>query len=154
MLWGIPFPLGMFLVVLLSSTAWAERTPAGQFFLLERGVRQEGMAGAWAALSDDVGGAFSNPAGLAWLEQSAVFAGGFYRPLDDGKLAFGSLGFIRRTGLGTAYGIAASSFHNVVQDYDSLGNPVDLTFTFTRDTTPDMAGPLNGITRLRRAIRH
>jgi flagellar hook protein FlgE len=33
-----------------------------------------------------------------------------------------------------------SSYDTTVTVYDSLGNPVDLTFNFTRDTTPDLGG--------------
>lgn len=33
---------------------------------------------------------------------------------------------------------AGTPFDTSVTVYDSLGNPVDLTFTFTRDTTPDL----------------
>ena len=35
---------------------------------------------------------------------------------------------------------ASTDYETTVTVYDSLGNPVDLTFTFTRDTTPDLAG--------------
>jgi flagellar hook protein FlgE len=33
-----------------------------------------------------------------------------------------------------------TSYDTTVTVYDSLGNPIDLTFTFTRDTTPDLGG--------------
>ena len=33
-----------------------------------------------------------------------------------------------------------TTYDTTVTVYDSLGNPVDLTFTFTRDTTPDLGG--------------
>ncbi|MGD9247350.1 MAG: flagellar hook protein FlgE [Desulfobacteraceae bacterium] len=35
---------------------------------------------------------------------------------------------------------ATTDYDTTVTVYDSLGNPVDLTFTFTRDTTPDLGG--------------
>lgn len=35
---------------------------------------------------------------------------------------------------------ATTPYNTTVMVYDSLGNPVDLTFTFTRDTTPDLGG--------------
>jgi len=35
---------------------------------------------------------------------------------------------------------ASTTYDTSVTIYDSLGNPVDLTFTFTRDTTPDLGG--------------
>ena len=35
---------------------------------------------------------------------------------------------------------ATTPYDTSVTVYDSLGNPVDLTFTFTRDTTPDLGG--------------
>ncbi len=35
---------------------------------------------------------------------------------------------------------ASTTYDTTVTVYDSLGNPVDLTYTFTRDTTPDLGG--------------
>ncbi len=35
---------------------------------------------------------------------------------------------------------ATTDYETTITVYDSLGNPVDLTFTFTRDTTPDFDG--------------
>ncbi len=35
---------------------------------------------------------------------------------------------------------AGSTYETTVTVYDSLGNPVDLTFNFTRDATPDLGG--------------
>jgi flagellar hook protein FlgE len=37
---------------------------------------------------------------------------------------------------------ATTTYDTSVTVYDSLGNPVDLTFTFTRDPTPDLGGAL------------
>ena len=35
---------------------------------------------------------------------------------------------------------AGTTYDTTITVYDSLGNPVDLTFNFTRDTTPDLGG--------------
>lgn len=106
----------------LTTFVFCQNTPTGQFYLLERSVRQEAMGGAFAALSDDQEGIFGNPAGLAL--RSGGFSSYFLMPANDGDISFNSFG-LNLWEYGRATTAISASYASVgMPSYDVVGRSI------------------------------
>lgn len=112
------------LILLTVAPACAGDSAGAQFFLLEEGTRQDGLAGAGSALDADADAMWGNPAGLAALEEAQLFGGGFVRPVSDGTVGLSQAGLalpFQRLKLRWAFGAAASYMTLGVPGFDAGG---------------------------------
>jgi hypothetical protein len=112
------------LLFIFATNSIAKDIPIGQFFLLERGSRQEGMGNTWAALSDDYDGIYGNPAGISLMDRAPVFGEWFTQPADDGALSYLSGGGFYRKG-NRIIGFSGSIMNINIPGYDTMGNPIE-----------------------------
>lgn len=107
------------LLILNALKSSAQETPTAQFFLLERSVRSEGLGGVSAALHGETG-LFANPALVTELRRPAAVAGGYLRRVQDGNVAFTSLGAVFPDRLWSLGG-SVSYMGVTVDGYDESG---------------------------------
>ncbi|MBI4370289.1 MAG: hypothetical protein HY547_08680, partial [Elusimicrobia bacterium] len=107
-----------------SQAAGAGTVPGMQFLLLGKNWRSFGMGDTYAALSDDSGAFFGNPAGAGFLKNTTLQMGGMTSDLlgEDGSFQFSWI--YPRKRAPSAWALFAEGMSVSAEAYDVTGTPL------------------------------